>query len=406
MLRLIGLVPVAVLMLISACGGGGSGGTLTGGGGGGTTSGSNVAPITVDAGPTQLGVNQKSVNTPFISVTVCSPNSSTNCETIDHIEVDNGSFGLRLISEALPASFTLPHETDANNDAIYECAVFGDGFAWGSVALANVQVAGETATNIPVQIIGDAASGTPPSSCSSMNGTDENTVASFGANGIIGVGPFIQDEQSYYSCPSNVCGEINPLDDALQVSNPVASFATDNNGVIIQLPSVAPSGATALSGSLIFGIGTQSNNGLGSAAIYTVVSSGNLSGTLSITYNSTTYSGSFIDSGSNALYLIDSTIPTCPDTGFYCPTSTLSSLMSTITGTNGASAPFEFSVANADNLFTANPSGVAFVNLGAPNTFGTPPAIDFGLPFFFNRKVYTAIADATTPGGIGPFFAF
>jgi len=401
MLRLIGFVPVAVLMLISACGGGGSGGTLSGGGGGGTSE-ANVAPITVDAGPTQ-----NSVNTPFISVTVCSQSSPSTCATIDHIEVDNGSFGLRIIAAVLPPSFTLQHEMNGN-DAIYECAVFGDGFTWGSVALANVQIAGETATNIPVQIIGDAASGTPPSSCSSMGGdNNENTVKIFGANGIVGVGPFIDDGQAYYSCPGGVCGEINPI---AQVSNPVASFPTDNNGVIIQLQPVTASGATALSGSLIFGIGTQSNNGLGSATIYTLVSNGNLSGTLSITYKSTTYSGSFIDSGSNALYLIDSTIPTCPATGpapgFYCPTSTLSSMMSTITGTNGASAPFDFSVANADDLFSANPSGIAFNNLGAPNTFSSPPAIDFGLPFFFGRTVYTAIAGATTPGGVGPYVAF
>jgi Protein of unknown function (DUF3443) len=393
MLRLIGFVPVAALMLISACGGG-SGGTLTGGGGGGT-SGSNVAPITVDAGPTQ-----QSVNTPFISVTVCSPSSPSTCATIDHIEVDNGSFGLRLVAAALPASFTLPHEMDASSDAIYECAVFGDGFVWGSVVLANVQIAGETAMNIPVQIVGDSASGTPPSSCSSMGGTDENTVASFGANGIVGIGAFVQDEQLYYSCPSNVCGEINAIDQALQVANPVASFATDNNGVIIQLPAVTASGATTVSGSLIFGIGTQSNNGIGSATIYTLDPN---NGTLSITYKSTTYSGSFIDSGSNAFFLVDSTIPTC--SGFFCPTSTLS-LTATITGINGTAALIDFNVANAEDLFSANSSGVAFDNLGAPNTFSIPPAIDFGLPFFFNRKVYTAIAGDSTPAGVGPYVAF
>ena len=397
MLRPIGFIPVAVFMLISACGGGG-GGTLTGGGGGGgTTSGSNVAPIMLDQGP--LATTQPSVNTPFVSVTVCSPSSAATCATIDHIEVDNGSFGLRLISEALPTSFTLPHEMDASSDAIYECAVFGDGFAWGSVVLANVQIAGEAAMNIPVQIVGDAASGTPPSSCSSMGGgNDENTVASFGANGIIGVGAFVQDEQVYYTCPSSVCAEINGIDQSLQVVNPVAAFTGDNNGIIIQLPSVTASGATALSGSLIFGIGTRNNNSLGSSTIYTLDSN---SGTLSITYKSTTYSGSFIDSGSNAFFLIDSTIPTC--SGFFCPTSTLA-LTATVTGLNGVSAPIDFSIANTQDLFSADPTGVAFDNLGAPNTFGT--SIDFGLPFFFGRTVYTAIDGATTPGGVGPYVAF
>ena len=43
-------------------------------------------------------------------------------------------------------------------------------------------------------------------------------------------------------------------------------FATDNNGVIIELPSISASGASNPSGGLlVFGIGTQSNNGLASA---------------------------------------------------------------------------------------------------------------------------------------------
>ena len=46
-------------------------------------------------------------------------------------------------------------------------------------------------------------------------------------------------------------------------------FATDNNGVLIQLQlrflmEVRPT----VSGSLVFGIGTETNNGLGGAVIY------------------------------------------------------------------------------------------------------------------------------------------
>ena len=54
---------------------------------------------------------------------------------------------------------------------------------------------------------------------------------------------------------------------ASQVSNPVAAFAKDNNGVIVELPSASGPEAS-LSGSLIFGIGTRSNNGLGGATVY------------------------------------------------------------------------------------------------------------------------------------------
>jgi len=391
MRRLIAVAPILVLLLIAACGGGGSSDIASTGTGTGTTSGSNVAAITVDSGP-----SGNSVNTPFVSVTVCQPASPGTCATVDHIEVDSGSFGLRIIASALPTSFTLPAEEDANGAAIDECAVFGDGYSWGSVALANVQIAGETATNIAVQIIGDASSGTPPTSCSSMGSENENSVATFGANGIIGVGPFVGDAQVYYSCPGGTCNETTP---SAEVSNPVASFAVDNNGVIIELPAVPASGATSLTGSLVFGIGTESNNNLGTnTTIYTLDAN---TGTLSITYNSNTYDMSFLDSGSNANYLIDSSIPTCD--GFYCPTSTLQ-LSATITGINQAAATVNFDVANASDLFNNNPTGVAFSNLGAPNTFGN--FIDFGLPFFFGLNVYTAIADAQTPGGVGPYVAF
>jgi hypothetical protein len=387
MRQLIALASIAVLV-IAGCGGGGSSSDISGTGPTGPAN--NVAAMTVDSGPTG-----NSVNTPFVSVTVCEPSSPSTCQTIDHIEVDTASYGLRIISSVLQASITLPAVTDATGDATYECAVFGDGYSWGSVREANVQLAGELASNIPIQIIGDAVSGTPPASCSAMGTTNENTVALFGANGIIGVGPFAADDGAYYSCPGNSCGEITPL---AEVSNPVASFTTDNNGVIVELPAVSATGATSLAGSLVFGIGTESNNGLGTATIYTLDPD---TGTLSITYNSNTYPGSIIDSGSNAIYLIDNSIPTC--SGFYCPASTLS-LTAMVTGANDTSNTVGFSIANAETLFANNSTGVAFDNLGAPNTFGN--FIDLGLPFFFGAHVYTAISDAETPGGFGPYVAF
>jgi hypothetical protein len=395
MRRLIAVVPVALLMALGACGGGGSSDL----GGGGTTpappivtSGSNVATLTVDAGPAE-----NSVNTPFVTVTVCSPGSTTNCQTVDHIEVDTGSYGLRIISSALASTFVLPFEMDPSNNTIVECTVFADGISWGPVAMADVQVTGETASNIPIQIIGSAAFATPPSDCSSRGAT-EDTVGTFGANGILGVGAFVQDDGFYYTCPQEVCGAIEPTL-AEEVSNPVAFFAADNNGVIVELPTVPAAGSALLTGSLVFGIGTESNNGLGSATIYTLDPD---TGNLSITFNGSTYSSSFIDSGSNANYFVDAAIPVCTS-GFFCPTSPLS-LSATITGINAASNSFNFSVANADTLFDSNTSGVAFINLAAPES--ESDSFDFGLPFFFNVNVFTAIAGQSTPGGTGPYVAF
>ncbi len=185
---------------------------------------------------------------------------------------------------------------------------------------------------------------------------------------------------------------------AQQVQNPVSLFASDNNGVIIELPQVSANGAASLAGSLVFGIGTQSNNGLGQATVFATDASGNIS---------TTYGGksyiSFLDTGSNALYFLDATttgLPTCPNaSGFYCPTTT-KNLTATNHSTNGSSGAVNFSVANAETLFTT--PNVAFSNLAGPNL----NTFDWGLPFFYGRNVFTAIEGQSTPGGPGPYFAY
>src|SRR5208282_965890 len=83
-----------------------------------------------------------------------------------------------------------------------------------------------------------------------------------------------------------------------QLQNPVSLFAADNNGVLIQLPSVGATGAATVSGSVIFGIGTKTNNALGAAKVYTTDSLGHFT----TTYGGVPYSGSFIDSGSNGYF--------------------------------------------------------------------------------------------------------
>jgi hypothetical protein len=177
----------------------------------------------------------------------------------------------------------------------------------------------------------------------------------------------------------------------------VALFATDNNGVIVELPAVS-GGEVTVSGSLVFGIGTQSNNALGTATIYTAPNAA-----FTTTYKSQTYAESFIDSGSNGYFFPDSTIPVCSDiTGFYCPSSTEN--LSATNQASGASGTVDFSVANADALF-ANLSDNAFEDLGGPA--GAPANyFDWGLPFFYGRNVYTAIEGMSTPGGTGPFWAY
>jgi hypothetical protein len=372
----------------------------------------NVQAVIVDAGPASL--NFAAVDTLYVTLTVCAPGSTTNCQTIDHVQVDTGSYGLRILSQVLtPALAAALTPQMANGSAMAECTQFADGYSWGPVKIADLQIASEKAAGIPIQVIGDPAYSTVPADCSST-GTQEDTVDTFGANGIIGIGVFMQDcgpgcvgtvqSGTYYLCPTSGTCQGSTATLAQQVSNPVASFATDNNGVIIELPSVAAGGSTNVSGSLIFGIGTQGNNALGSATVHTVDPG---TGNLTITFQGTALSSSFIDSGSNAFYFPDGSTTVCSNTsqapGFYCPSST-QSLNATVQGMNGTSTPIAFSIASADMLFAQNQSATAFNNIGAPNT--DPMSFDLGLPFFFGRTVITVIETKNTSGGVGPYVAF
>jgi hypothetical protein len=407
-------VALAVIQLgfLAACGGGG-------GYGGGTpppppppptqmiaTPGPpNVETLTVDAGPAN------SVNTAFVSVKVCVPGSTTNCKTIDHIEIDTGSTGLRIISSVLSAApaLTLPAETDGTNP-LAECLQFADGYTWGSLANADITlpVSMETASNVHVHIIGDPTYA-KPSTCTGV-GQLENTVALFGANGILGVGPFAQDCGSacvtavtpltvYYSCPSpSTCAAANE-GLTLQVQNPVTLFTTDNNGVIVELPAVGTAGSTPVSGSLVFGIGTRTTNALGTATVLPAdVNTGFITGT----YKGTAYVDGYMDSGSNGNFFTDTLTQCTTATGFYCPASTMSE-SATLKGTSAATLAAPFSVANAETLF-ATASYTAFSNLGG--TISDPKAFDLGLSFFYGHNVFTAIEGNTVSGNMGPFFAY
>ena len=411
-----GLCAMLCFAVISCGGGGGGGGSssLSGGsstgstGSTGTTTVSNVVNVVVDAGPS--APSSAVVNTLFTTVKVCVPGSTTNCATIDHIEVDTGSFGLRLISSAL-GSVSLPVQTLSNGNTLLECAQFVDGYSWGPVALADVQIAGETASSVPVEVIG-GSSDPVPSDCSSI-GPAEDTVLTFGANGVLGVGVFPQDcgstcvstvdNQVYYACTSTQCEATTVTDASAEVADPVTFFKTDNNGVIIALASVPATGSDGVTGTMTFGIDTETNNASGSQSILTVDGYGSFT----TAFNGQSLHRSFLDTGSNALFFNDSSIPTCSTSSdFFCPAST-EALSATLTGQNDVSAPVDFNVANADTLFANGADLIAFVNLAGPYPMASGTStFDWGLPFYYGRTVYTAFEGATTSVGTGPYVAF
>lgn len=358
----------------------------------------NSVTMTVDNGPSG---GSGALNAPFVSVTVCQPGTTT-CQTIDHVLVDTGSYGLRLLAP-LNGALALPAVTTASGAAAAECGDFVSGYTWGPVRSADIKLGGETASSVPIQVIGDTSSpyGNVPASCTNKGG-NLGTLSALGANGILGVGTFKQDcgsncasravSGTYYACTGSGNGatctpSTMPL--VSQVTNPVSLFASDNNGVKLVLPSVPIGGSTTLTGTLIFGIGTQSNNGLGSATIYKVSSLG----TFITVYKGQTLSGSFIDSGSNGYFFTDSSQRTCSfSSDFYCPSSVESLSATNSAFDNSATGTVNFTIENVDNLA----DGINAASIGGTNGPNST-AFDWGLPFFFGRPVYVGM-EGTTAG--------
>lgn len=393
---LLGCATALIALLCSACGGSGRRSNAVAG------PASNVASIMVNGGP-----QNDYANGLFVTVSICAPNTS-NCQSVPNVLVDTGSFGLRVLASALgTVGSGLPSQKDAAGNPVLECAQFVDSAVWGAVKTADVQIAGERAPSIPIEVIDNTVP--MPAACKAI-GPAEEDVASLGANGILGVGFFITDcgpacqaagssnPGFYYGCAGSSCSVIGEAGN-LQVQNPVASFSRDNNGVIVQLPAEAAS-APSLTGSLVFGIGTQSNNN-SSAQVYAPDNFGNII----TTYKGQQYS-SFLDTGSNAYFFLDSKltgIPGCSTVGkgFYCPSSPvkLSATNSSAQGNGGSTV--NFTIGDASQLFSTNADFV-FPTLGGPN----PGIFDWGLPFFLGRNVLVGLEGSTTPLGMGPFWAY
>lgn len=434
------IVAICTLLLLTACGGGGGGGS---GGGTGTTAPtvpampitlSNFTTLTVDDGPAALGTGNdasRAVDEAFVSVTICAPGTAT-CQTIDHVLVDTGSVGLRIpgsvIGSALLAA--LPEQTDAQSNPVGECYGYVDGYVFGSVRQTDFKIGGEAVANMPIQVIGDSgAFAIVPPECSSGGGDNISTVKGLAANGIIGIGVTGTDcgqyctvsgghaAAIYYDCPAKGCGAIIARAASMsapfqQLPNPVAAMAVDNNGSILDLPSLPSNGSRTAAGMLYFGIGTQTNNTLGTATTLTTTSSADRNGVglVSVAYQGRTLPDSFLDSGSNAYYFSDSTIPKCTaasETGYYCPKPSAMPAP-VITGANGTRYSAGFSLFNADTLFSSG--NAALPGLGADpadvaNFQDISNSFDFGLPLFFGHRVYTAIEGRPAGTGITPFFA-
>jgi hypothetical protein len=430
---------LCLLLGLCACGssnGPSKWGGFAGAGGGGSTGGGNVpsptctppaiasldAPnvveLTVDPGPAEaVAADQPYANGLFATIKLCVP-GTTNCQTIDHLLVDTGSVGIRVLGSVL--TLPLPSAKTDTGALLGECLPFVDSDAWGLVKSADVQIGGEFASNIRIQVIGDTSisDNIPiPAACDNNIITELVGDQGLGTNGILGVG--LQQEDCganciaassfsvYYAC-STTCKPFSPPV-AQQLPNPTVRFPTDNNGVIIQLPCIPEMGAPSVSGAMVFGIGTQANNDLGSAtrmtpsSVYGYV-------TTAFPADGEEYEA-ILDTGSNGLFFLDaktSGLKACPGKAsqWYCPPSTTNLTATLFGGNNEDRIPVVFSVAS---LMSFPDENYAFNDL-AGSFPGYPqaglPSFDWGLPFHFGRSVYVAIEGKATSAGVGPYFAF
>ena len=360
--------------------------------------GVNVLPVTL---------NGNYANAPMTSVKICQPGSNVNCVIVDNLLVDTGSYGLRVFKSAM-TSITLNQVNAPSGNPLAECALFGIGSTWGPIKTADVTMGSEAAVTIPIQVIDSTLPGRP-SACSDSD-TDSTSA---GYNGILGVGLFVQDCGSgcaapntppdlYYSCSGATCTASNaPL--ASQVVNPVAVQATDNNGVFLQLPSISTCGVQDVNGALVLGIGTRANN---SSAGITSTFAANGYGEFNTTFNGHSYAHSFIDSGSNGWFFPrPSSLPSCSQpiggsdiSTFNCPYDTVSYTATQVSG--GSSKAITFQVNNAYNLFLGQ--NFNFNDISANWASG----FNWGLPFFYGRKVFVGIEGKNSGIGTGPYWAY
>ena len=350
------------------------------------------------------------LNKPCVSVKIC--DSSSNCATITDILLDTGSAGLRVFKSVLSSLNPSLALTQIGNEA--ECMQFGDGSAtWGPVKTANVTLGNEAPVSIPIQVI-DSTYASVPSSCTGVVTSPSDP--SMLANGILGVGLFINDCGSacvsdanvglYYSCTGGSCNgsAVSLLN---QVNNPVSYLPLDNNGVILELPTIPLGGVASLSGYLVLGIGTETNN-TPSSGVYTYPT--DQYGNFSTTFNGIVYDGSntvgsnvsFIDSGSNSYSFDSPSLPNCssPNNNFFCPQSTVS-LTAVTTGAFGSpNENVSFEVGNMESLI--NSGNNVFIELGGAGG----GYFDWGLPFFIGRNVYIGIENQPSSLATGPYWAY
>ncbi|MDB5039178.1 MAG: lipoprotein of unknown function, partial [Bacteriovoracaceae bacterium] len=209
-----------------------------------------------------------------------------------------------------------------------------------------------------------------------------------------------QANGNYFACTGSNCPSAT-VPTALQVQNPVALLPKDNNGVIVELPSISLGGVPSVDGYLVLGIGTETNN----QPAKNLVSYGadSSTGFFVSSFNGTNLT-SFIDSGSNSYELPTppgNILPDCGGVlaGYFCPSGTkiLGAIMG---GTPANTLTSAFEIGNFSTL--EKTSNQVFIEVGNSDS----NVFDWGLPFYLGRNIYVGIIGTTSSIGIGPYWAY
>lgn len=339
------------------------------------------------------------VNAPCVSVSICD-SSGNNCSTVNNVLLDTGSYGLRLFNSTISQNTlnNLKPITDKNNNPVGECVSYGDGSQnWGGVYKANINLSSDAiAANVPIQII-NSSFYTPPSECYNATQSPQD----FGLNGVLGVGLYIADGGSYYSCNNNGCSAIS-LSSNEQVSNPISFLPNNNNGLTLLFPSIPLNGAKNQSGTLYFGVNTNSQNTFNPSNVYKANTS-NIP-TFSSQYNSNSYSA-FLDSGTNTLSIANSGLTSCEfSSSWLCPSNN-TNLTFLNYNSNNTGIQSILTIGNASSLLNTN--NTSFSTIGTNLNFGIGlNYVDYGLPYFYGKTVQLVFQNSNSNLGTGPFWAW
>jgi hypothetical protein len=344
-----------------------------------------------------MGAPNGSINDPMATVIVCTP-GMTQCVTVPNIHVDTGSTGLRVFASAL-RGLPLPFVDLPSGGELGNCISWTPSF-WGPVRKADVVLGtGLAARDVPIQVV-DPSFGSVPASC----GTPVAVADPASFNGIWGIGSPANDCESgvcdpswneYFDCNGSTC-TATAADLPSEVVHLVPYLASDNNGLVVELPAVPPEGAPSVKGQLIFGIGTRANN---VPPPSTKVVAVDWTGAFSVTANGQSYA-SGMDTGTWAWNLPYEGADACADsTEFLCPQAPISLPVQVVDHAGNAVDDLEINVESYDSFPPAN---LVFNDVGSH----FPGMLMFGLPFFLGRDVYVGVAGQSTPWGTGPFFAY